>query len=240
MSALLQVRDVSKRFGKRRVLGPVTFELAAGEFCAITGPSGSGKSTFLNVAGFLEPPDEGEIRFLGEAVPVQDRKTRTRLRRDHIGMIFQSVFLLPQRSVLENVLFRARYTGIPRARFMERALSLLDHLGLAERAQQKARLLSGGEAQRVAIARALLTEPALLLADEPTGNLDEDSARDVMRALTECAARGIGILLVTHNPALLENVHTHVECRTGLFSDKHRIVENAPYPSAPIHGMDSV
>ncbi len=219
MSSLLDVRAVCKSFGGRRVLGPVSFTLDAGEFCAVTGPSGSGKSTFLNLAGFLDTPDAGEIHFAGKAVPPGDARTATRLRRDSIGMIFQSVFLLPQRSVLENVLFRARYSGIPRERFMARALDLIDQLGLTARMRQKARLLSGGEAQRVAIARALLTDPALLLADEPTGNLDAESAEEVMRALSDCAARGIGVLLVTHNPALLRHVHAHVECREGRFSE---------------------
>ncbi|MCC5842933.1 MAG: ABC transporter ATP-binding protein [Verrucomicrobia bacterium] len=227
MSVLLDVRGVSKSFSGRRVLGPVSFTLAPGEFCAVTGPSGSGKSTFLNLSGFLDTPDTGEIRFAGETVPAGDVRTVTRLRREKIGMIFQSVFLLPQRSVLENVLFRARYSGIPREKFMARALALLDQLGLAERSGQKARLLSGGEAQRVAIARALLTDPALLLADEPTGNLDAESAEEVMRALSDCAARGIGVLLVTHNPALLHHVHTHVECREGHFTEKREPGGNA-------------
>lgn len=227
MSVLLDVRGVSKSFSGRRVLGPVDFALAEGEFCAVTGPSGSGKSTFLNLAGFLDTPDEGTISFQGVEVPATARKVQTRLRREHTGMIFQSVFLLPQRSVLENVLFRARYSGQARSSFLDRALTLLDQLGLSERAGQKARLLSGGEAQRVAIARALLCEPALMLADEPTGNLDEASALEVMRALTDCAARGIGVLLVTHNPALLPHVHTHVECREGQFSEKREPAGNA-------------
>jgi putative ABC transport system ATP-binding protein len=223
MNALLEVRNVSKSFAGRRVLGPVSFDLAEGEFCAVTGPSGSGKSTFLNLAGFLDTPDEGAIRFAGETVPANARRLRTQLRREKIGMIFQSVFLLPNRSVLENVLFRARYTGIRRASLRGRAEELLAQLGLAERSRQKARLLSGGEAQRAAIARALLTDPALLLADEPTGNLDAESAAEVMRALRDCAARGISVLLVTHNPALLQDVDTHIECREGRFSEKRSL-----------------
>lgn len=238
MTPLLEVCGVCKSFSGRQVLGPVSFSLAPGEFCAVTGPSGSGKSTFLNLAGFLERPDAGEIRFEGESVAPQDIQKLTGLRRNKIGMIFQSVFLLPQRSVLENVLFRARYSGQPRERFMPKALALLDQLGLSARSGQKVRLLSGGEAQRVAIARALLMDPALLLADEPTGNLDPESAEGVMRALGGCAARGIGVLLVTHNPAWLTHVHTQVECHQGCFSEKRSLRKNGACAFAPKRDME--
>jgi ABC-type lipoprotein export system ATPase subunit len=232
MSALLEMGGVCKSFGGRRVLGPVSFVLAPGECCAVTGPSGSGKSTFLHIAGCLEAADAGEMRFAGERVEAGDRALRTRLRRERIGMIFQSVCLLPQRSVMENVLFRARYTGHRRRELSGRAEALLERFGLTERAGQKARLLSGGEAQRVAIARALLVEPALLLADEPTGNLDEASAGEVMRALADCAGRGIGVLLVTHNLSLVREGWRRVDCRGGRFA------ENGVCASETIRGME--
>lgn len=239
MKPLLEVRDLSKSYAGRRVLGPVSFQLERGEFCAVTGPSGSGKSTFLNLVGFLDEPDGGTVFFGGAPVPAADKRMRARLRREHVGMIFQSAYLLPSRSVMENVLFRARYTGQRRTDLPGRAEALLDRLGLSGVAGQRARLLSGGEAQRAAIARALLTEPSLLLADEPTGNLDASAAEEVMHALTDCAARGVGVLLVTHNPDLLRHVRTHVSCRDGLFSKKDIRPENASSAIPPNHGMPS-
>ena len=217
---VLEVRNLGKTYPPPRsgapppppVLEHINFTLNAGCFCAITGPSGSGKTTFLNLVGLLDVPSQGDLFIAGEPVHRTDRKAHARIRRDDIGMIFQHMHLLPRRSVLENVLFRARYLPQPRTHFHPRAFELLETLGLSALADRRADTLSGGEAQRVAIARALLNQPRLLLADEPTGNLDPESGETVMQALSLAAANGVAVILVTHNLSLLPHAQRHLRC----------------------------
>ena len=219
MIPLLETRGLAKTYftpaGEVPVLRDVNWELPRGAFCAITGPSGSGKTTLLNLVSFLDTPTGGSIHVDGKLVDHETDTEKIDLRKNHIGMIFQKFCLLPHRTAIENVIFRARYCGMEREEAVSRAHTFMEQFGLSHLAHREARLLSGGEMQRIAIARALLVQPQLLVADEPTGNLDRDSADTVMRALAGIHASGITVLLVTHNRALLPFASTHYECREG-------------------------
>ena len=219
-TAVLRICGVSKRFpapgGAVEALREVSLELAAGEFVAITGPSGSGKSTLLHIAALLETPTSGEVWLDGENVAHLSERELAARRGRKIGMVFQKFCLLPHRNVLDNVLFRFRYTRHPRAEARALARAALETVGLRERMQHKARLLSGGEMQRVALARAIALPPRLLAADEPTGNLDRAAAEGVMNCLRELNGRGVTILLVTHNEALLRHCSRHLRLEDGL------------------------
>ncbi len=206
---VLRLRGIARSFHTRGrevpVLREVDLEAWSGRLYGIAGPSGSGKTTLLHLAALLDRPDRGEVVFDGVAVRAGDAATAADLRRRHIGMVFQRFHLLPHRSALHNVLFRFRYADTPERDARARAQEALREVGLADVAQTPARLLSGGEMQRVAIARALAMPPRLLLADEPTGNLDAVSAEHVMRLILQCRGRGIAVLLATHNPAWLKH-----------------------------------
>ncbi|MGD9612466.1 MAG: ABC transporter ATP-binding protein [Kiritimatiellia bacterium] len=201
--------------GEVEVLRGVSLALGAGEFGVITGPSGSGKTTLLMVAGLLQPADGGQVWFDGQDVSGLGEAAMADIRKRGVGMVFQKFCLLPHRSALDNVAFRFRYLEEdPRtARLL--AAAALDRVGLAAKAQQAARLLSAGEMQRVAIARALALPPKLLLADEPTGNLDPESAAAVMGLFRELNRAGMSILLVTHNPAWAAPGTAHWTMRDG-------------------------
>ncbi|HKU47955.1 MAG TPA: ABC transporter ATP-binding protein, partial [Burkholderiales bacterium] len=193
---MLKLEAVTKRFGQRTVLNRVSLELAAGEYIAVLGDSGIGKSTLLNVIAGLEPIDEGSIAFQGRTISGMDDDELTLLRRDHFGFVFQAFHVLPQLSVEQNVALPLLLRKIPDEGKVRRVLSAV---GLAGREQSPPRELSGGELQRVAIARALVGEPKLVLADEPTGNLDPETAQQVLALLRgrikDAGAAGI---LVTH------------------------------------------
>ncbi len=218
-ASVLQLAGVSKRFaapgGAVEALKDVALELAAGEFVAITGPSGSGKSTLLHIAALLEPPTSGEVWLEGENVAQLSERALAARRAEKIGMVFQKFCLLPHRSVLANVLFRFRYASRARGAARASAVAALEMVGLRDRLQHKARLLSGGEMQRVALARAIALPPRLLAADEPTGNLDRAAAEGVMDCLRELNRRGTTILLVTHNEALLRHCSRHLRLVDG-------------------------
>ena len=210
---ILTCTKVSKTFigpqHSSRVLDQLDLELFPGEFVAITGPSGSGKSTLLNLIAGLDCPDEGSIGIEGQTIDFSNEQQLRTLRKEQVGMIFQQFHLLPNRSVLENVLFRFRYISAIPPDAHTRAVELLDQLGLSQQTHQPARLLSGGEMQRVAIARATVQPPRILLCDEPTGNLDQDSAKAVMDILRGLSSQGITLLLATHNTQLLAYCDRH-------------------------------
>ncbi|MCX6996336.1 MAG: ABC transporter ATP-binding protein [Kiritimatiellaeota bacterium] len=210
---------MTKRFlapgGAVTALEGVDLEVATGEFVAITGPSGSGKTTLLHVACLLEPPTAGEIEFDGESTARLSERRLAALRGRKIGLVFQKFCLLPHRSVLENVLFRFRYIPHDAQEARRQALAALAAVGLQDRLDHPARLLSGGEMQRVAIARALARPPRLLAADEPTGNLDRAAAGGVMSCLQQLNRSGVTILLVTHNAALLDCAARRLTLRDG-------------------------
>ena len=196
---MLSLRGVTKRFGARTVLNSVSLELAAGEYIAIIGESGIGKSTLLNVVAGLEPVDEGRILFQNLEITNLDDDALTLLRRDHFGFVFQAFHVLPQLTVEQNVGLPLLLRGIQDA---AKTRAMLAAVGLAGREHSAPRELSGGELQRVAIARALAGDPKLVLADEPTGNLDPENARQVLQLFKKAVKdRGAGAILATHSEA---------------------------------------
>ncbi|HSA90747.1 MAG TPA: ABC transporter ATP-binding protein [Burkholderiales bacterium] len=194
---MLSLKGVTKRFGARTVLSSVSLELAAGEYVAVIGESGIGKSTLLNVIAGLEPVDTGEVVFQGKTLTAMDDDALTLLRRDHFGFVFQAFHVLPQLTVEQNVGLPLLLRGIEDA---AKTRAMLAAVGLAGREHSAPRELSGGELQRVAIARALVGEPRLVLADEPTGNLDPDNARQVLDLFrVQVKSKGAAAILATHS-----------------------------------------
>jgi putative ABC transport system ATP-binding protein len=196
-----------------RALDGIDLTIRRGEFVAVMGPSGSGKSTLLNVLGALDRPDTGRYRLGDDEVGELDDDAASALRNRRIGFVFQSFHLLPRLTVLENVLLPQRYATTVDDGAPGRARELLARIGLGERMHHRPGELSGGQLQRAAIARALLNQPALLLADEPTGNLDSKSAADVMALLAELNASGQTLVMVTHDPDIAalagRTIHLH-------------------------------
>jgi putative ABC transport system ATP-binding protein len=201
---LIETRRLAKayRMGDTEVqaLAGVSVDIDRGEFVAVTGPSGSGKSTFMNLLGCLDRPSAGEYRLGGTAVSDMDGNQLAETRNRHIGFVFQHFNLLPRTSAVENVALPLIYAGIPRKERVAKALRMLERVGLADRAHHHPAQLSGGQQQRVAIARALVTEPLLILADEPTGALDTRTSLAVMALFQERNRPGMTLVLVTHEP----------------------------------------
>jgi lipoprotein-releasing system ATP-binding protein len=225
-SPLMRVRDVRKSYqsggGMLEVLRGVDFELEPGGFVAIVGQSGSGKSTLLHLMGLLDAPDAGEVHLAGTRIDDLPAARRDRVRNTDIGMVFQAYHLLPELNALENVLapllVRHSIGAWLRegAQARKRAAALLERFGLGPRLHHKPRQLSGGEMQRVAIARALVAQPRLLLADEPTGNLDAESGEAILDTLCELNRRdGLSIVLVTHDAAIARRADRIVRLAAG-------------------------
>ena len=218
--ALLELRDVRRGYyqGESRldVLNGASLSVGAGEMKALVGPSGSGKSTLLNIAGLLEQPDSGTVFIDGiDSARLRSAK-RTLLRRQHIGFVFQFHRLLPEFSALENVMIPQMLAGLDKFEASDRAAQLLAMVGLQDRVDHRPGLLSGGEQQRVAIARAVANAPRVLLADEPTGNLDPDTAKDVFGHLAAITrATRTAALVVTHNQQLALNMDSILTIENG-------------------------
>ncbi len=200
------------------VFTDLSFELQEGVFAAVMGPSGVGKSTLLHLLGGIDSPDAGRVEVFGQALEELPPRERARFRNDRIGFVFQFHHLLPEFTAEENVAFPHRIAGEPAAEARRRAAAMLDRVGLAGRRDHRPRALSGGEQQRVAIARALARGPGLLLADEPTGNLDADSSGAVFDLLEQLhRERGMTTVLVTHNPDLASRCDTiYLMSREGI------------------------
>jgi len=199
---VLKLSGVSKRFGARTVLNGVSLDLGSGEYVAVVGESGIGKSTLLHAIAGLEPVDSGSIVFEGAVVTRLDDDSATLLRRDHFGFVFQAFHVLPHLTVLQNVGLPLLLRGVTRDQADRRAAEQIAAVGLRGRESSMPRELSGGELQRVAIARALVGDPKLVLADEPTGNLDPETARQVLDLLrAQVKGRGAAGILVTHSEA---------------------------------------
>ena len=221
---VLRLDNVTRVFDQStkalEILRGASCQVQAGQLVALVGPSGAGKSTLLHIAGLLEQPTSGSIRIDGIEASKLDDKGRTDLRRKTIGFVYQFHRLLPEFSALENVIAPQMIAGISRREATVRAQALLDRVGLGARASHRPGKLSGGEQQRVAIARALANRPALLLADEPTGNLDPKTAEGVFAVLRELIAETkLGALIATHNVDLAKRMDRIIELKDGLLID---------------------
>jgi lipoprotein-releasing system ATP-binding protein len=219
--AALTLEAVERRYGRGdttvEVLNGATLNLYSGQSVALIAPSGAGKSTLLHLAGLLERPNGGEVRIAGEATSTMSEAERTALRRNHIGFVYQFHHLLPEFSALENLVLPQMIAGLTRAEAANRGRELLRYLGLGPRETHRPAELSGGEQQRVAIARAVANGPRVLLADEPTGNLDPKTADHVFGTLTALVkATGLAALIATHNLDLAARMDRRVTLRDGV------------------------
>jgi putative ABC transport system ATP-binding protein len=199
----------------------ITVSIAAGDYVAIMGPSGSGKSTLMNILGCLDIASAGTYLLAGHDVKELDERQLAKVRNREIGFIFQSFNLVPQMTALANVELPLIYGRVGRAERRRRALEALDHVGLADRANHQPQQLSGGQQQRVAIARALVTSPTLLLADEPTGNLDSESTEEILGVFDSLAEQGRTIVIITHEENVAKRSHRILNVRDGLIVADH-------------------
>lgn len=190
-----------------------------GEFVTVVGPSGSGKSTFLNIVGLLDAPTSGTYTLMGQNTAALTERARAKLRAETIGFVFQAFHLLPHRSALENVRLSLLYGGVPRKHRETLSIESLRTVGLGHRIEAPPSQLSGGERQRVAIARALATSPSLLLCDEPTGNLDTETAANILGLVGELNAQGMTVLLITHDPVVAAKGTRTLHIRDGALSE---------------------
>ena len=217
--ALISLDHVSRIYSMGHMEVPalvdVSLEVHPGEFVAILGPSGSGKTTMMNLLGCLDRPTVGEYRLAGAPVAALDDDGLARLRSRTIGFVFQSYNLLPRTTALDNVATPLLYQGVSRSERTARARAALERLGLGDRTNHEPSELSGGQQQRVAVARAIVTEPALILADEPTGNLDSHSGVEVMAILHELNAAGRTIVLITHDADVAASADRQIHLRDG-------------------------
>jgi putative ABC transport system ATP-binding protein len=219
MGPLIRLERVSKVYGQGEnavwALRQVSLTIAAGEYCAIMGASGSGKSTAMNIIGCLDRPTSGDYYLQGENVANYTANQLAQVRNRQIGFVFQQFHLLPQLTALENVMLPLIYAGVPPAERQRRARLALEQVGLGHRLGNKPNQLSGGQQQRVAIARAMVNQPAVLLADEPTGALDSRTSQEVMELFAQLHQAGVTIVMVTHEPDIARRAERIIWFRDG-------------------------
>jgi putative ABC transport system ATP-binding protein len=218
--SLIQLEGIVKTYdsGENAVMAlrGIDLKIGKGEFVSIIGPSGSGKSTLMHILGCLDSPSGGRYWLDGEDVASLSGKALARIRNQKLGFVFQTFNLLPRASILKNVELPLLYAGIDSDERRERAMKALERVGLANRAKHRPNQLSGGQRQRVAIARAVVNNPSMILADEPTGNLDQTTGADIIRLFEEFAASGQTIILVTHDPGIAERTERRVKIVDGV------------------------
>lgn len=226
MSIIVEMTKLTKTFGKGsstiKALDGVDLKIKTGDFIAIIGPSGSGKSTLMNMIGCLDKPTSGSIRIMGKDLNVLNDKQTTKLRNRTIGFVFQSFFLLPKTTALDNVATPLYYRGTPAKEARKKAMEILGKLDLSDRHSHLPTELSGGQQQRVAIARALVTEPNLILADEPTGALDSKNGQQVLDLLTKLNNEGKTIVLITHDKEIANRAKKIIRIKDGKITESTR------------------
>lgn len=219
---IVELRDVTRSFPgppEVQALKGINFAVDQGEYVSIVGPSGSGKSTMLNLLGLLDRPSVGEYRLAGGSTGDLNDDERAAVRGRFIGFVFQAFHLMPRRTVLDNVLMPMQYSGVPRRERETRAREALERVGLGHRLDFRPPSLSGGERQRVAVARAVVSEPKLLLADEPTGNLDQATTGDVMELFEELNRDGLTLIVITHDDHVAARAHRRVRIADGRLEE---------------------
>ena len=230
-SMALRVRGLTKRYGRYdalvRAVDEVDLDVPAGQALAVMGPSGCGKSTLLHLLGGLQRPTEGQVWLADRRIDTMSERELARLRRHHIGFVFQSFHLMDELTAVENVELAALMAGQSPRRARQRAMHLLDRVGLADRAAHLPSALSGGQRQRVAIARALSNEPLVVLADEPTGNLDSAATLDVLRLFEELRTAGQTLVVVTHDARIAAVTDRVIAMRDGAFADDSQLASAA-------------
>jgi putative ABC transport system ATP-binding protein len=241
---IISIRDLVKvyRVGETSVpaLRGVSLEVQRNEFVAIMGPSGSGKSTLMNLIGCLDRPTQGHYRLVGEPVEEMDTRQLAMIRNRHIGFVFQTFNLLPRATALKNVALPLVYAGVEREEREERAFAVLAQVGLANRAYHRPSQLSGGQQQRIAIARALINQPTLLLADEPTGNLDSRTSAEILATFLYLHQRGMTMVLVTHDPAIAANAQRQIELHDGRIVRDEQAGGELALVQAPSASLESL
>ena len=220
---IIRTHDLQRRYKMGveviHALSGVDLSIRRGEYVAIMGPSGSGKSTLMNMIGCLDTPDDGEYWLNGRLVSAMKERELARVRNKEVGFVFQTFNLLPRTNALHNVEMPLIYSGMRRKERLLRAKRALERVGLADRMNHRPSQMSGGQRQRVAVARALVTEPSILLADEPTGNLDSTTSREIMALFDELHAAGHTIILITHEADIAEHAHRIIFLRDGMIAE---------------------